>query len=33
MISIHYIPTKDQKADGLTKPLSKTRFKEFIDLI
>jgi phosphopantetheinyl transferase (holo-ACP synthase) len=32
-ISIHYIPTKDQKADGLTKPLSKTRFKEFIDLI
>ena len=32
-ISIHYISTKDQKADGLTKPLSTKRFREFIDLI
>ena len=32
-ISIHYIPTKDQKADGLTKPLTTRRFKEFINLL
>ena len=32
-ISIHYISTKDQKADGLTKPLLTKRFREFIDLI
>jgi hypothetical protein len=32
-ISIHYISTKDQKADGLTKPLSISKFKGFIRLI
>jgi hypothetical protein len=32
-ISIHYIPTNDQKADGLTKPLVISKFKEFIRLI
>lgn len=32
-ISIHYISTKDQKADGFTKPLSNSRFKDFIKLI
>ena len=32
-ISIHYIPTKEQKADGLTKLLAISRFKEFIRLI
>jgi hypothetical protein len=32
-ISIHYISTKDQKADGLTKPLAISKFKEYIRLI
>ena len=30
IINLVYINTKDQKADGLTKPLNKTKFKEFL---
>ena len=29
-IDLVYINTKDQKSDGLTKPLDKTKFKEFL---
>jgi hypothetical protein len=32
-ISIHYISTDKQVADGFTKPLPKAKFKEFLDLI
>ena len=30
IIHLIYIPTKDQKADGLTKPLARVKFKEFL---
>ena len=30
IIDLVYINTKDQKANGLTKPLDKTKFKEFL---
>jgi hypothetical protein len=30
VIDLIYIPTKDQKSNGLTKPLEKVKFKEFI---
>ena len=30
IINLVYISTKDQKSDGLTKPLDKTKFKEFL---
>lgn len=29
-IDLIYIPTKEQKADGLTKTLDKVKFKEFL---
>jgi hypothetical protein len=29
-VDLVYINTKDQKSDGLTKPLDKTKFKEFL---
>jgi hypothetical protein len=29
-IDLVYINTKDQRSDGLTKPLNKTKFKEFL---
>ena len=29
-IDLVYINTRDQKSDGLTKPLDKTKFKEFL---
>jgi hypothetical protein len=30
IIDLIYIPTKDQKADGFTKPLDKVKFKEYL---
>ena len=30
IIDLNYIPSKDQKADGLTKPLDRTKFNEFL---
>ena len=33
IIDLVYINTKDQKSDGLTKALDKTKFKEFLTQI
>ena len=33
IIELIYIPTKEQKADGLTKPLARIKFKEYINYI
>jgi len=30
VLDLVYINTKDQKSDGLTKPLDKNKFKEFL---
>jgi hypothetical protein len=30
-ISVHFIGTEDQKADGLTKPLSKNKLYSFLN--
>ncbi len=30
IIDLIYIPTKENKSDGFTKPLEKTKFKEFL---
>ena len=33
IIELIYIPSGKQKADGLTKPLSKIKFKGFLDVL
>ena len=33
ILDLIYIPTKEQKADGLTKPLDKLKFREFIRML
>ena len=33
ILDLIYIPTKEQKADGLTKPLDKIKFREFIKML
>ena len=30
IIDLNYIPSKDQKADGLTKPLDRVKFNSFL---
>jgi hypothetical protein len=33
LIQLRYIPTSDMVADGLTKPLSRQKFAEFVTLL